>query len=111
MRNSRVLREVRAGQPATCLKINITHPGVVELAGLAGASAVWLCNEHIPNDWLSIEHCVRAAKIHDTDVIVRVARGAYSDYVKPFEADAAGITAKPPHGLCTEVTGSPRDSR
>lgn len=91
MRSSRVLREIRAGQPATCIKINITNPRIVELAGLAGASAVWLCNEHVPTEWTTIENCVRAAKIHDTDVIVRVARGAYSDYVKPLEADATGI--------------------
>lgn len=91
MRTSRVLREIQEGVLASCLKINITHPNVVELAGLAGASAIWLCNEHVPNDWREIEHCIRAAKIHDMDVIVRVSKGAYSDYVKPFEADASGI--------------------
>jgi len=32
-----------------------------------------------------------AAKVHDTDVMVRVARGSYSDHVKPLELDAAGI--------------------
>jgi 4-hydroxy-2-oxoheptanedioate aldolase len=91
MRNSRVLREVREGQVASCLKLNITHPVVVELAGRAGASVVWLCNEHVPGNWTDIEHCVRAAKIYDMDVIVRVSKGSYSDYIKPFEADAAGI--------------------
>ncbi len=91
MRPSRALREIREGQQARCLKINITNPDVVELAGLAGASAVWLCNEHIPNDWTMITHCVRAAKVHDMDVIVRVSKGAYSEYVKPLEADAAGL--------------------
>ncbi len=91
MRSSRVLRDIREGQLATCLKINITHPNVIELAGLAGASAVWLCNEHVPADWQQMEHCIRAAKIHDMDAIVRVSKGSYSDYIKPFEADAAGI--------------------
>lgn len=100
MRNSRVLREIREGKLASCLKINITHPNIIELAGLAGASAVWLCNEHVPNDWREIEHCIRAAKIHDMDAIVRVSKGAYSDYVKPFEADAAGIMV--PHVTCAE---------
>ena len=91
MRNSRVLRESREGLLSTCIKINITHPDIVELAGLAGASAVWLCNEHVPNDWKDLAHCVRAAKIYDMDVIVRVSKGSYSDYLKPFEMDAAGI--------------------
>ena len=91
LRSSRILREVRSGQKATVLKLNLIDPRIVELAGLAGASAVWLCNEHVPNDWLNLEHQIRAAKLHDLDTIVRVSKGSYSDYVKPFEADATGI--------------------
>jgi 4-hydroxy-2-oxoheptanedioate aldolase len=91
LRSSRILRELRAGQCPTVLKLNLIDPRVVELAGLAGASAVWLCNEHVPNDWLNMEHMIRAAKLYDMDTIVRVAKGSYSDYVKPFEADATAI--------------------
>jgi 4-hydroxy-2-oxoheptanedioate aldolase len=90
-RASRVLREVRAGGRATVLKLNLIDPRIVELVGMAGASAVWLCNEHVPNDWLNLEHQVRAAKLHDMDTIVRVNKGSYSDYVKPFELDGTGI--------------------
>lgn len=91
LRPSRILRELRAGTHPTVLKLNLTDPRIVELAGLAGASAVWLCNEHVPNDWLNLEHQIRAAKLHDMDSIVRVAKGAYSDYIKPFECDATAI--------------------
>lgn len=91
LRSSRILRELRAGQNPTVLKLNLIDPRIVELAGLAGASAVWLCNEHVPNDWLNLEHQVRAAKLHDLDSIVRVSKGSYSDYVKPFELDATAI--------------------
>jgi 4-hydroxy-2-oxoheptanedioate aldolase len=91
LRPSRILRELRAGQNSTVLKLNLGDPRIVELAGLAGASAVWLCNEHVPNDWLNLEHQVRAAKLYDMDTIVRVNKGGYSEYVKPFECDATGI--------------------
>lgn len=91
LRPSRLLRELRAGQRPTVLKLNLIDPRIVELAGLAGASAVWLCNEHVPNDWLNMEHQIRAAKLHDMDTIVRVSKGSYSDYVKPFELDATAI--------------------
>jgi 4-hydroxy-2-oxoheptanedioate aldolase len=91
LRSSRLLRKLRAGQSATCLKMNLGDPRVVELAGLAGVDAVWLCNEHVPNDWLNLENQVRAAKLYDMDTIVRVAKGSYSDYVKPLEADATGL--------------------
>jgi len=73
------------------MKINTVDARVVEMAGLAGYPVAWLCNEHVPNDWLNLEHQVRAAKLHNMDTIVRVSKGSYSDYVKPLEADATGI--------------------
>lgn len=91
LRPSRVLREIRSGRLASCAKLNLCDPRVVELCGLAGYSTVWMCMEHVPNDWQTIEHCIRAAKIHDMDVIVRVARGSYSDYIRPLECDATGL--------------------
>lgn len=91
LRHSRVLKEVREGLVARTAKINLSDPRVIELCGLAGYSAAWLCLEHVPNDWRDVEHCVRAAKIHDLDVIVRVSRGSYSDYIRPFECDATGV--------------------
>jgi 4-hydroxy-2-oxoheptanedioate aldolase len=100
LRPSRVLREIRAGRVSTAFKINLSDPRVVELAGLAGASAVWLCNEHVPNDWLNLEHQIRAAKLYDMDTIVRVSKGGYSDYIKPFECDATGIMV--PHVTTAE---------
>jgi 4-hydroxy-2-oxoheptanedioate aldolase len=100
LRSSHILRELRAGRHATALKLNLIDPRIVELAGLADASAVWLCNEHVPNDWLNLEHQVRAAKLHDLDTIVRVSKGSYSDYVKPFELDATAIMV--PHVTTAE---------
>jgi 4-hydroxy-2-oxoheptanedioate aldolase len=91
VRPSRLLKKLRAGQIPTCLKLNFADARVVELASLSGTDAVWLCNEHVPNDWLNLENMIRAARVHDVDCLVRVAKGSYSDYVKPFEAGATGI--------------------
>ena len=91
LRPSRLLRELRAGRNPCTLKLNLNDPRIVEMAGLAGASAVWLCNEHVPNDWTNLENQVRAARLHDLDSIIRVSKGSYSDYVKPFEMDATAI--------------------
>ncbi len=90
-RSSRVLKLLREGQLPTVLKINLSDPRVVEIAGLSGADAVWLCQEHVPNDWLGLENQIRAARVHNMDTLVRVSRGSYSDYVRPLEADATGI--------------------
>src|ERR1035437_4891374 len=91
LRFRRILRELRAGKQPTCLKVNLSDPRIIELIGLAGASAVWICNEHVLNDWLNLENQIRAAKLYVVATIVRVEKGSYSDYVKPFEADATAI--------------------
>ncbi len=100
LRKSRVLNLLRSGQSVPCMKLNFADARVVETCGLAGFPVVWLCNEHVPNDWLNMEHQIRAAKLYDMDTIVRVSKGAYSEYVKPFEADATGIMV--PHVTTAE---------
>jgi 4-hydroxy-2-oxoheptanedioate aldolase len=90
-RPSRLLKKLRAGQSAALIKTNLSDPRIVELAGLAGFDAIWICNEHVPNDWLNLESQIRAARLYDMDTLVRVAKGSYSDYVRPLEADATGL--------------------
>jgi 4-hydroxy-2-oxoheptanedioate aldolase len=90
-RRSRILSKVRRQEPVIMVKLNLADPRIVEMAGMAGADAIWLCNEHVPNDWVNLENEIRAARLHDLDAIVRVSRGSYSDYVKPLEAGATGI--------------------
>lgn len=90
-RHSRILSLLRQNVLPTVLKINLSDPRVIEIAGLYGVDAVWLCNEHVPNDWIGLENQIRAARIYNIDTLVRVERGSYSDYIRPFEADATGI--------------------
>jgi len=91
MNPSRLLREAHEGKVVTVFKMIIPHPAIVDMCGLAGFSAVWLCNEHGPNDWNDLAHCARAARNHGVDVILRVSKGSYSEYTKPFEIDAGAI--------------------
>lgn len=91
IRPSRILRLLREHHFPTVLKANLSDPRVLEIAGLCGVDAVWLCNEHVPNDWIGLENQIRAARLHDVDTLVRVSRGSYSDYIRPLEADATGI--------------------
>lgn len=91
MRPSRVLRKMRGGHAATCVKLNLYDRRAVELAALCGFDSVWIDMEHVPNSMDAVEQAVMAAKIHDCDVITRVSRGSYSDYIRPLEADSAAI--------------------
>lgn len=90
-RSSRIRNLLRQNQLPTVLKINLSDPRVIEIAGLSGIDAVWLCNEHVPNDWIGLESQIRAARVHNIDSLVRIGRGSYSDYIRPFEAGATGI--------------------
>ena len=81
-RPSRILKLLRENQLPTVLKVNLSEPRVIEIAGLCGVDAVWLCNEHVPNDWIGLENQIRAARVHNIDTLVRVGRGSYSDYIQ-----------------------------
>ena len=91
MRPSRVLRKLRNQEIVICTKINFADPRATEIAALCGFDCLWLDMEHVPTDWQTVENQIRSAKICDVDVMVRVAKGPYSDYTQPLEADAAGI--------------------
>lgn len=91
LRASRVLRKLRAGGVASCVKLNLADARVAEIAALCGLDCIWTDKEHVPNTLRDVEHQVRAAKMHDVDTLVRVQRGSYSDMIRPLELDAAGI--------------------
>lgn len=91
MRESRVLRKLRAGEVVTSFKLNLSDIRAAELVARFGFDVLWTCMEHVPNDWSTIEAQIAAAKVYDVDVVCRVARGSYSDYVRPLEMDATGI--------------------
>ncbi len=100
MRRSKVLEKLRNGETASCFKINLKDTQAVEIVALSGFDCVWVDLEHIGQDWSIIASHVWATKAHDTDLMVRVPRGAYSDYIKPLELDATGILV--PHIMGVE---------
>jgi len=100
MRKSKVLNKLRAGEIASCFKVNLKDAQVSEIAAIAGFDCVWVDLEHIGQDWSVIASHVWATKAHNADLMVRVPRGAYSDYVKPLEMDATGILV--PHVMGVE---------
>lgn len=91
MRPSRVLQKLRAGDVAYATKLNLGDARAAEIAAMSGFDCIWTDMEHVANDWSVVEKQILAAKAHGADTIVRVARGSYSDYIRPLEMDAAGI--------------------
>lgn len=91
MRKSKVLQKLRSGERVSCVKINLSDAKVCEIAAMAGFDCVWVDQEHIGQDWSVLAAEIWATKAHDTDILVRVPRGAYNNYIKPLELDATGI--------------------
>ena len=100
MRRSRVIEKLQSGEIVYSFKHNINDPRVVEIASMAGFDCVWVCMEHIPLDGSILEAQVYAARAWDTDIMVRVPRGSYSDYIRPLEMNATGIMV--PHVMSLE---------
>ncbi|MCE5250206.1 aldolase [bacterium] len=100
MRRSKVLHKLRSGEVVNCFKLNLADGRAAEIAAIAGFDCIWVCMEHVANDWEVIEKQIWASKSYDTDVMVRVSRGGYSDYVRPLELDASGIMV--PHLMSVE---------
>jgi len=91
MRPSRVLARLRAGETARCFKVNLADPRATEIAAMAGFDCIWTGMEHTPNDLQVVQNQVLAAKAYGVDIVCRVPRGSYSDYIRPLEMDATGI--------------------
>ena len=100
MRYSKVLKKLRAGEFVSCIKINIDNAIVTEIAAISGFDCVWVDQEHCSQDWATLQAQIFSTKTHDTDILVRVKRGSYSDYIKPLEMDATGIMV--PHIMSLE---------
>lgn len=91
MHYSVVLKKLRNNEPVWCTKTNLIDPNVVEIYGHLGIHCVWLCMEHMAVDFQTVHNQVRAAKAFGMDSMVRVAKGCYSDWVRPLEMDATGL--------------------
>ena len=100
MRKSRILRKINEGKVATSIKLNMADPRIAEIAAMCGFDCIWTDMEHVPNDYAAIENIIRAAKNYDADVITRVEKGSYSDYIRPLESDSTGIMI--PHVMSLE---------
>lgn len=86
-----MLRKIREGGCAYSVKLNVMDPRIAEIAAMAGFDCIWIDMEHVPSEYMQVENMVRAAKLYDCDVLTRVAKGSYNDFIKPLEADSTGI--------------------
>ena len=100
LRKSTVLKKIKNGETALCTKLNLADPRVAEIAAMCGVDCIWIDMEHVPSDYIDLENIIRATKLYDVDVMTRVSKGSYNDFIKPLEADSTGIMV--PHLMSFE---------
>jgi len=93
VRASQVLAKLRAGQPALLSSITLGPSALaVEIAGRAGLDGVWIDMEHRPMSQREVAEMIAAARIVDTDAMVRIRKGeGYTSFFRPLQDGAAGI--------------------
>ena len=100
MRNSRVLKIMREGGVAISTKCNLDDPRSAMIGAAGGFDCVWIDLEHTPLNINKVEEFARAVSLFDVDLLTRVRKGCYSDYVNPLESDSTGIMI--PHLMSLE---------
>lgn len=69
--NDRLLANLRDGKPSLCAYV-FTHPGLVEVAGLAGFDCFMADMMFTAHDWDNIAHLIRAARGTGISPMIRV---------------------------------------
>ncbi len=111
MRRSLMLEKLRRGEYVVMTQSWIVpYWKMVDMMGFVGFDGVWLENEHSDFSYGELSQMILAARAHDMDSIVRVARTGYTGIIKPLEAGATGIIV--PHCMGGEDARSiVRDAR
>ena len=92
MRRSRVLEKLRRGEYVIIPHVwTVPHWKIVDIMGVVGFDGVWIENEHSDFNFSELSQMILAARAHDMDSIVRVARTGYTGILKLLEAGTTGI--------------------
>ena len=88
---SRVLEKLRRGELVRTTSFKLDDRSLEIGLTCGDFDCVWLDSEHQGIDHAKLESQIRLAKHRGVDTVIRVARGSYSDLIRPLEMDASGI--------------------
>src|SRR5438094_335466 len=91
MRKSRIKAKLKRQEPVLLLTLHLTDPSTYELASLMGFDGIWLDLEHHHFSVETANMLLRAARVGESDVMVRVAKGEFMRIGRILEAGAQGI--------------------
>src|SRR6185436_11438105 len=91
MLRSRIRSKLAKNQPALVTTLHVSDPSVFELASLMGFDGIWLDLEHHAHSLETAQNLMRAARIGESDVVARPAKGEFMRLGRMLEAGAQGI--------------------
>lgn len=87
-----IIRErLSAKQPIHCFKSNLPTIVAPQLLGELGVECLWLDQEHMPTDCLTMYGLIVASHAVGADAVVRIPNGAIADAVRMLDSGADAI--------------------
>jgi 4-hydroxy-2-oxoheptanedioate aldolase len=91
MRSSRIRAKLAQNQPVLVTALSFTDPAIFELTSLMGFDGIWLDLEHHAPSVETAQNLMRAARVGQSDIIARPAKGEFMRLGRLLEAGAQGI--------------------
>jgi 4-hydroxy-2-oxoheptanedioate aldolase len=91
MRTSRIRKKLGQNQPVLVTTLHFADPSLFELASLMGFDGLWLDMEHHSHSMETAQNLMRAARVGQSDLMVRPAKGEFMRLGRMLEAGAQGI--------------------
>ena len=86
MKPSRIKPMLERGEPVIVPNVDrILSPRMIEILGMLGYDCVWLDMEHGHMSYERLGEMAAAARVSGMDIILRIAKGGYSNVIRPLE--------------------------
>lgn len=91
MRTNRVKESLAQGNKAVGAFVVSGAPSIVEVLGIAGFDFLIFDCEHSPNDFLAVEHMIRASEVVGTTPMLRIPEISRTNILKALDIGIQGI--------------------
>ncbi len=91
MRPSKIKAKLACNEPVLLVTLHLTDPSLFELTSLLGFDGIWMDMEHHGYSLETAQALMRAARVGNTDIMVRPAKGEFMRLGRMLEAGAQGI--------------------
>lgn len=91
MRKSVIKAKLARNEPVVIPLLGLGSPALFELASLMGFDGIWIDLEHPPTGIETAQQLMRAARVGNSDILARPAKGEFFRMARLLEAGAQGI--------------------